>query len=82
MPTERLDTVNGRLDTLDDLTTHIMLTILDGEQRPTAIATRVGTDRFTVTRRLHHLKDEGLITWEPGKQGTLRPLATIEAVTS
>jgi predicted transcriptional regulator len=59
---------------LDDLTTRILGAILAGDRTGPAIASRVGSDPFTVHRRLEILRTEGLITWTPGTQGTIRPL--------
>lgn len=39
-----------------------------------AIAADVGISVGTAHWHLQHLADEGLIAWDPGKRGTLRPL--------
>ena len=65
--------------TLDNLTTRIMGAVLAGHTTGSTIADTVNTDRLTCYRRLHQLRDHGLITWDKGHTGTIRPTVTILA---
>ena len=63
--------------TFDDLTTRILSAVIAGEWNPTTIGDTLGVDRLVVSRRLHALKDAGLVDWDPARRGTLRALVTV-----
>jgi Mn-dependent DtxR family transcriptional regulator len=67
-------------DTFDNLTTRILAMVIAGESSPTAIGDALHIDRLVVSRRLHALKDAGLVDWEPERRGTLRALVEVHPV--
>jgi DNA-binding HxlR family transcriptional regulator len=62
---------------LGDTTTRVMWAVLDGRRMYGELMAVTGLSRVTLHQHLHRLKDEGLVTWEPGKLGTLRPLVSV-----
>lgn len=63
------------MPTLDDSLTRVLLAVLCLPRPTTGTCARyTGLSTTTVHRRLHHLRDLGLISFESGKRGTIRPL--------
>lgn len=63
---------------LGDNTTRVLLAVM-AETHPTwdSVVARTGLSRQPVDAHLHKLRDEGLVTWEAGRKGTLRALVRL-----
>lgn len=64
-------------DTPDGVTgnsgTRVLLAVLDGHTTYSDLIRATGLGRATVHKHLERLRDRGLVTWERGRMGTLRP---------
>ena len=56
--------------------TRVLLAVVNGCRTYGPIIERTGLARVTVAKHLGRLKSLGLVTWDAGKRGTLRPLVT------
>lgn len=61
---------------LNDSATRVLLAVVDGCRTYADLMERTGIKRNTLWHRLQELRDEGLVTWVDGTQGTLRPLVS------
>ena len=60
---------------LGDSATRVLLAVVD-QRRPTvrSVAAAVAMSSSAVHQQLVHLRAEGLVAWEDGKDGTLRAM--------
>lgn len=67
--------------TFGDTATRVLLAVLS-QPRPTvpAVALAAGCSRGHAHALLVELRDAGLVTWERGRSGTLRPACRVVAV--
>lgn len=56
----------------DDLDTRIVLDCCTPHPTLTHVLDATGAPRTTVWQRMEALRDAGLVTWDPGKRGTIR----------
>lgn len=56
-----------------DSCTRVLLAVLDGRRTYGELTAATGLGRASVARHLRRLARAGLVAWEPGRQGTLRP---------
>jgi len=57
-----------------DSRTRVLLAVVDGCRTYAELIERTGVKRNTLWHCLRELRADGLVTWEDGKVGTLRPL--------
>lgn len=57
-----------------DCRTRVLLAVMAGARTTTEIAAAAGCGRPRAHAHLEALRREGLVTWERGRQGTIRPL--------
>lgn len=60
-------------EAFDDRETRVLLAVLTGARTYGNLIERTRVPRSTLHAVLTKLREEGLVTWEPGKQGTIRP---------
>ena len=58
---------------LSDSATRVLLAICEGNYLYSELMAVTGLTRTTLSRNLGLLRDAGLVTWDDGHQGTLRP---------
>lgn len=56
-----------------DTCTRVLFAVLDGHRTYGDLTAATGLGRASVARHLRRLARAGLVAWEPGRQGTLRP---------
>lgn len=61
---------------LDDAHTRTLLAVLAGHRTYPALLEHLGCSRSSLHRRLTLLRCLGLVAWEEGRRGTLRPTCT------
>lgn len=59
-----------------DGATRVLLAVVDGATTYAELIEATGLSRSTIHQHLHALRDEGLVDFDAGKQGTLRPRVT------
>lgn len=64
-------------DAIGATTTRVLLAVLAGHRTHRSICRALGRSQATVNLHLRLLRDAGLVTWNEGQQGTLRPLVGI-----
>ena len=65
-------------EVLGDTSARVLGAVLAGARSVREVQARVGHSTSTVHRHLQLLERAGLVSWEPGRHGTLRP--TMRAV--
>jgi DNA-binding IclR family transcriptional regulator len=68
-------------DTIGNSATRVLLGVLSGASTYTELEEVTGKNRATIHEHLRHLRAEGLVTWTPGRWGTLRPTVAVVAIT-
>lgn len=62
-----------------DSATRVLLAVVAGLQTMGDIAAEVGISRSTAYEHLTALRADGLVAWEPGLAGTIRPCVEVVA---
>lgn len=75
MRTITFDVLGRRADMIGYSATRVLLAVIESPNPLYAdLMTRTGLSRATVAGHLRRLRRAGLVAWENGHQGTLRPL--------
>ncbi len=57
--------------------TRVLLAVLAGDRTVQALCRRLHISQEVAYRHMTTLRAMGLVTWETGRKGTLRPLVTV-----